>query len=411
MTEHADPEPDNRPSGQGVTRRGLILGGAAALGVAASARGAAGGVPEAPGPKPVMPTAILGRTGMRVSRLAQGGSWHVDPEVLAVGAELGINYIDTAEGYVDGNSERAVGEYLKDIGATGHSAERQKIWLVSKTFDHAGMEKHLAGTLGRLNQDYIDCYYMHMFQNPDALSRPETRAMAERLKKSGKIRFFGFSTHSATPECLTAAAQCGYVDVIMFRYDHHIFPQAKLDAAIDVCHKAGIGLVAMKVQLGGMTLPDRYNVFKQRGLNQYQAAIKAVAEDERVHSICSEMVNTDQLQLNAVAISSKLSTAERDALHEHGRLISHLWCRGCEHICREASGAGAQIAVFDTLRFLMYHDHYGKREQARKLFADLPAEQRDLRILDTADWRNAETACPFHVPLQRLMARARERLG
>jgi predicted aldo/keto reductase-like oxidoreductase len=190
-----------------------------------------------------------------------------------------------------------------------------------------------------------------------------------------------------------------------------VFTQPELDAAIDACHKAGVGLVAMKTQMGGMTLPDRFNVFKQRGLNQYQAAIKAVAEDERVTTICSEMVNTDQVQLNAAAIASKITTAERDAIREHGRLISHLWCRGCEHICRPASGAGAQIAVADTLRFLMYHDHYGKREHARKLFAGLPPEQRDIRILETADWRRAECACPYHVPLRSLLARARQQLG
>ena len=56
-----------------------------------------------------MPTNVLGRTGMRVSRLAFGGSWNVDAEVIGAGMELGINYIDTAEGYLGGRSERAFG--------------------------------------------------------------------------------------------------------------------------------------------------------------------------------------------------------------------------------------------------------------------------------------------------------------
>ena len=77
----------------------------------------------------------------------------------------------------------------------------------------------------------------------------------------------------------------------MFRYDYHYYKSDDLNRAIDRCVKAGIGLVAMKTQVGGMTLPDKFNPFKQRGLNQHQAAIKAVAVDERITSICSEMTN------------------------------------------------------------------------------------------------------------------------
>jgi hypothetical protein len=92
-------------------------------------------------------------------------------------------------------------------------------------------------------------------------------------------------------------------------------------------------------------------------------------------------------------------------------MISHLWCRGCDKICRPASGSGAQIAVADSLRFLMYHDHYGKREHARELYNALPSEQRDLVALANADWDGAERACPHHVPLSVLMPRVAERLA
>jgi predicted aldo/keto reductase-like oxidoreductase len=359
-----------------------------------------------------MPTAILGRTGMRVSRLAFGGSWDVDPEVVALGMEQGINYIDTAESYNGGQSEIAFGAILKQIGATGHSAARKKVWLVSKTHDHFHLESRITRSLERLGQDYVDCYYMHQIQDPKLASDPAIRAMADRLKAAGKTRYFGFSCHDApVVECLNAAADSGFIDVIMFRYDCHFYQRDNLNRAIDRCVKAKIGLVAMKTQVGGMTLPDRFDPFKKRGLNQHQAAIKAVAADDRIASICSEMTNVEHIKQNVAAMLSKLTLAERDAIQEHARLVSHLWCRGCDHLCRAASGAGQPIAVADTLRFLMYHDHYGKRDHARALYAQLPEEARDAKAIESADWQAAEAACPFQVPLAKLMPRAKERLS
>ena len=116
------------------------------------------------------------------------------------------------------------------------------------------------------------------------------------------------------------------------------------------------------------------------------------------------------MEQNAEAVASKLTVSESEAIQEHARLVSHLWCRGCDSICRSASGAGARLAIADTLRFLMYHDHYGKQNHARALFADLPEEQRDRAAIEAADWTAAERACPYRVPLARLMPRAAERL-
>jgi aryl-alcohol dehydrogenase-like predicted oxidoreductase len=413
MRERDDNTPVNIPgalSRRDLLRTGTALGAAGVL--SAGAAGYAAADPPAAEKKSAMPMAELGKTGMKVSRLAHGGSWDIDPEVLSVGFETGINYIDTAEGYRGGQSERAIGAFLKNMGATGHSAARKKLWLVSKTHSHHQLEQRLQPSLDRLQQDYVDAYYLHQVRDPKLLADPETKAVATRLKKSGKTRFFGFSTHDDTVvECLNAAADTDYIDVIMFRYDCHYYKRDDLEKAMDRCHQKGIGLVAMKTQVGGMTLPDKFDPFRKRGLNQHQAAIKAVAVDERIASICSEMTNIDHVKQNAEAVAGKLTLTERDAIQEHARLVSHLWCRGCEHLCKAASGAGAQLAVADSLRFLMYHDHYGKPEHARDLYAQLPADQRDLTALAEADWHGAEAACPFKVPLTKLMPRVRERLA
>ncbi len=406
--DHTSTDTPGALSRRDLLRTGTALGAAGVL----SAGMAGYADPPLAEKKPAMPMAMLGKTGMKVSRLSHGGSWDIDPEVLSVGFEAGINYIDTAEGYRGGQSERAIGEFLKSRGATGHSEARKRLWLVSKTHRHRDLEKHLQPSLDRLQQDYVDAFYMHQVQDAKLLTDPEIKATAARLKKSGKTRFFGFSTHDDTVvECLNAAAESDFIDVIMFRYDCHYYKRDDLEKAMDRCFKKGIGLVAMKTQVGGMTLPDKFDPFRKRGLNQHQAAIKAVAVDDRIASICSEMTNIDHVKQNAEAVASKLTLAEAQAIQEHSRLVSHLWCRGCDHLCKAASGAGANLAVADSLRFLMYHDHYGKPEHARDLFAQLPAAQRDLAALEEADWHGAEAACPYKVPLTKLMPRVRERLA
>lgn len=358
-----------------------------------------------------VPKVKLGKTGMMVSRLACGGSWDIDQEVLALAYSIGINYIDTAESYRDGQSERLIGQFLKTIGATGRSVVRKKMWLVTKSHDHRQFATKLSGSLDRLQQEYVDCVFMHQIRDPKLALDPDIRAQAASVKKSGKSRFFGFSVHDEpVVECLNAAADSDFIDVIMFRYDCHYYPREDLMKAIDRCHAKGIGLVAMKTVVGGMTLPDRFDPFKKRGLNQHQAAIKAVAIDPRIHAICSEMTTTDMITQNGAAVASRLTVAEAEAVKEHATLISHLWCRGCDHICRSASGAGQSIAVADTLRFLMYHDHYGKKDQARDLYQGLSFAERDPETIQAADWHAAERACPYDLPLAKLMRRAQDRL-
>lgn len=230
---------------------------------------------------------------------------------------------------------------------------------------------------------------------------------------AGKIRYFGFSVHDQpVVECLNAAADSDFIDVIMFRYDCHYYPREDLMKAIDRCSKKGIGLIAMKTQVGAITMPDRIDPFKARGLNQRQAAIRAVAIDSRVHSICSEMTTTEMITQNSDAFAARVTVAELDAIREHARMVSHLWCRGCDSICRTAAGGPAKnLAVADILRFLMYHEHYGKEEHARELFAALPPSARDMKLADIADWRAAEKACPHRVPIALLLDRAKERLA
>jgi aryl-alcohol dehydrogenase-like predicted oxidoreductase len=388
--------------GRGLSRRGFL---SAAAGVAAGATlGPAAAVAEAAGGKS-LPTGVLGNTGEKVCVLSAGTAFNLTPITMRAFQMEGINYIDTAESYNGGNSEKTVGEWFAKSG------KRKETFLVTKSGNHepVAWTAALSGCLQRLQTDYVDLYFLHNLGDPDRLDA-DMKAVQERLKKEGKIRFFGFSSHHRNMiDVLERAPEVGYVDAIMFKVSYRDAGNERLQRAIDKCHAAGIGLIAMKTQ-GGRS-PDTEPA-AWPGFNRHQAALKAMWEDERFTAICSEMVNIQQVRENADAARKGPRMGwfdrehERLQLQEYAERTDHLYCRGCGHIC--GAHIAADTAVDDILRFKMYHDDYGKRRDAKRLFQQLPAAQRQI---DGVDFAGAEAACPYGLAVGDMLRDARSKLA
>jgi predicted aldo/keto reductase-like oxidoreductase len=198
----------------------------------------------------------------------------------------------------------------------------------------------------------------------------------------------------------------------MIQYNFRTMGADDLRRAVDAASKANLGLVAMKTQGGAEAVaPDdarkqgRLSGFLEKGFSAPQAAIKAVLADERFQVAVSEMTNRDHLKENSAAVVDPITPKEARLLEEHRLRTAHLYCHGCGQHCEPAAG-GAAIA--DAMRFLRYHDAYGKRGRARELFAALPPAARDLAAANLAA---AELACPHGLPVVALMDRAGRVLG
>lgn len=389
------------PGRRGVNRRGLLKGtlaGAGALGLGVPARALARAAP------PPMPTAVFGRTGERIPRLVLGTAAPITATLLKRAVDLGVTYFDLADCYVGGKSEQVAGQFLQKTGL------RKKIWLTTKSDEHDpdGLEKTLAGSLGRIQVDQVDLLFLHNLSDPARLSK-DLKARVEKLKREGKIRFFGFSTHAANVvDTLNLAARLGWVDAIMFKYNFRSYGDRPLNQAIDVCKKASIGLIAMKTQASHFSFADRLPPFEAKGYSKAQAVLKAVWQDDRIDAIVSEMKNFEQLEQNVAAARdvTRLGALDVERLREYAEATRSLYCQGCEQHCRPALERPVRVA--DTLRLLMYHDEYGEPERARRLFRDIPPTERDLAGLDLAA---AARACPHGLDLAALLGRAARVLG
>jgi uncharacterized protein len=397
----------------GGSRRHFLKTAAAAGGAAAVA--SADPVWADP-PASTLPMVTLGKTGQKVPALGMGTSWVLQPSFVQAALHAGVRYIDTSESYEGGNCETTLGEVLE------RTKMRKEVYLVTKNSRGkvggaravAAFEKRLEASLARLRTDYIDCYYLHGVDGREIalLKDPDVKAAFEKLKKSGKIKFCGLSCHDARlPEIVTAAAEGGWMDQIMIQYNYRTMTTDAVKRALDAASKANLAIVAMKTQGGAGGFKEakaspKFNEFVDKGFKREQAAIKTVFADHRVHAVVSEMTNRDMLRENMdAARDHSLTLREQKQLEEYRQATAHLYCHGCGQHCEPAADG---VAVSDIMRYLRYHEVYGKRQRATELYQALPAEARKIAGTDLTA---AQAACPHGLPIVELLHRADRQMG
>lgn len=390
-------------------RAGLVAA-AGATGIDRSPAAAQTGAKAAPDGMPLRP---LGRTGVKVPILGLGGSLNLVNQqlLLAQALQMGVSYWDTADNYSGGRSEEGIGAYFAK-----HPQDRPRVFLVTKTGSTSpeGMARSLAGSLKRLQTDYVDLFLLHGISQVEGVFNEDMRRWVTQAKAEGRIRFFGFSTHRNMAACLDQAARMDGLDAIMLTYNYRVMGDFEMRQAVAACVDAGIGLIAMKTQgwsfsFGGDREDDLMQHFMEGGLSEHQARLKIVWEDAQIASICSHMDTLGLLKENVAAAldDTALSEQDRAMLQRHARLTADRYCGGCGDICEASLEAGVPVA--DVMRCLMYAQGYNDYQMAREAFARLPPDIR-TRLRQT-DFTAAERQCPRRLAIGDLMRRAADDLA
>jgi predicted aldo/keto reductase-like oxidoreductase len=294
---------------------------------------------------------------------------------------------------------------------------RKEIFLVTKLVPKSGnLSERLDKCLQRLKTDHVDLFFIHSLTGIGDLPA-NSKDWAAEMKKAGKFKFFGFSTHTNMADCLLGAAKLDWIDAVMLTYNFQVMNIPKMQEAVNACTKAGIGLVAMKTQGGGpgakkisgeakLKLVDQ---FLSRGFTDKQAKLKVVWENPHIASICSQMPNLTILAANVAAARdrTKLAREELESLRRYALETRADYCAGCGQICQDA--VGGAVPVNEVMRCLMYHQYYGEPELARLTFAGLPGEVRQR--LTAVDYSQAEQACPQGLAITAFMRQAAEMLA
>ncbi|MGQ9630735.1 MAG: aldo/keto reductase [bacterium] len=212
----------------------------------------------------------LGRTGVMVSPLCLGAMNLGDPtpeeesiRIIDAAIDAGINFIDTANVYVNGESERIVGKALKG------NRKRDSVVLATKVYGKMGEgpnEKDLSryhimkaceDSLRRLQTDRIDLYQIH---RPSSIVPPdETLAALDDLIHQGKVRYIGCSTHPAwrVMEAIMISEMKGFARFVTEQPPYNLLDRRIENELVPLCQKYGLGIIPWS-PLGGGILTGRY---------------------------------------------------------------------------------------------------------------------------------------------------------
>ena len=363
----------------------------------------------------IVPTRPFGKTGVEVPILCLG-SFLGRPSNLFLkqALNMGVSLWDTAADYAGGNDEKTLGKYFAKF-----PEDRKKVFLLTKSSSQLAEKcyQQLDKSLERMNTSHIDLFLIYSVTNAEYLMPPvqNYELWADKAKSEGKIRFFGFSTHRNVEDNLIKASKFGCIDGIMFSYNFRTMRSEKMKKAVDLCSKAGIGLIAMKTQaldyMGFLKkiAPNEkeqalFNQLAEKQLTFEQAKLKAVWDDHRIASITTVMPNMTILQANVAAAlnNKKLSLRDKQLLDQYARQTASNYCAGCGSICE--TQINREVPISDVMRFLIYARCYGELENAKSHFNELPFKVRER--MAHIDYKKAEQKCPQRMDIGRLMREA-----
>jgi predicted aldo/keto reductase-like oxidoreductase len=354
-----------------INRRGFLKTGiTGAAGIVALSPSMVAAAPSSLEQKEDIIYRTLGKTGMKIPVISFGVMRADNPNLCKAAYEKGIKLFDTANGYQNGNNETMLGNLFKDYPRNSfYLATKVKpagIDREGKPSDQTTVEDFLSKfntSLSRLKMDYVDILYVHDIRNPELLEYKPIINAVKRLKKEGKIKFMGFSTHSNEPLVINAAAETDTWDVILTAYN---FKQAyinELNAAIKKANQAGIGIVTMKPMAGGGFLDKE----KTKPINS-TAALKWALSNSYVTTAIPGMTDFDQLDLNVKILADvSITEAEKKDLMI-ASTETGLYCTGCTKCLGACS---KNLPVPDLMRAYMYAYGYTNTGMAYSLLSEL----------------------------------------
>ncbi|MDP6698426.1 MAG: aldo/keto reductase [Candidatus Latescibacteria bacterium] len=162
-----------------------------------------------------LPRAILGRTGLEITRFGIGGCYCETADGYRAALDCGVNYIDTARAYREGEDEKVIGQALQ--------GRRHELVLASKTSrrDAEGARGELETSLRALQTDYLDIYQLHHLnteaERTQALAPGGALEAVLRARAEGLIRYVGVTGHD-WPQ-IEQAVLSGHFDTVLCWYN------------------------------------------------------------------------------------------------------------------------------------------------------------------------------------------------
>jgi hypothetical protein len=322
-------------------------------------------VVEAKGKEKKFVYRTLGKTGIKVPVISMGVMNTDNPNLVRVALDSGMVLLDTAQVYQRGQNEGMIGEVLKGrprdsyvIATKARLPNNQTTGLYTEEATEEAFLKKVDVSLKNLGLEYVDIYYHHnVWKRESALYEPILKAL-DKVKKAGKARFVGITTHTNEPEVIQAAIDSKLYDVILTSYNFQQKHRAEMRSSIARAAEAGIGTVGMKAIVG-----SRRTLVKNPA-----AALKWVLQDPNVHTIVPGFTTFEQMNTDlAVMQDPTLTDTEKKDLQKEASLPG-LYCQGCRTCLGQCP---EHLPIPDLMRAYMYAYGYPNLTHAQDLVVSL----------------------------------------
>ncbi|MEN8152934.1 MAG: aldo/keto reductase [Acidobacteriota bacterium] len=377
-----------KKNGEDNSRRKFIKKGLSGIAAAAVLPSAiAGENPEGSKTKSSIIYRTFGKTGIKLPVVSMGVMNADNPKLVEAALDSGMTFLDTAHVYQRGKNEEMLGKVLKGkkrdsffiaTKVPGNFSDRKTGLFTDKT-DPKDFLKKFDISMKRLGLEYVDVLYLHSVKRKESVTFEPLLKTMLKLKKEGRVKFIGVSTHKNEPEVIRAAADSGVHDVVLTAYNF-LQPHIKeIDDAVNYAAGKGLGIVAMKTQAGVYWDKERLNPINMK------AALKWALQNKNIHTSIPGFSTFDQMETDLEVMRDiKITDKERIDLKLKPE-VAGLYCSQCDKCITQCS-KGVDIPTL--MRSYMYAFGYRNLIQAKDTLADL-----DLNNLPCNDCATCEVKC------------------
>ena len=351
----------------------------------------------------------LGNTALVFPNIGLGSSSTSDPSIIMHAYDRGVRYFDTAESYMGGRSEVAIGKAL--------SSFRHDVVIASKTKARSSstisdFKSSLDASLKRLKTDYIDIYFNHSVNSYARLSNDQWWEFVDRAKQQGKIRYSGMSGHGSNlADCVEYCVDRDLVDVVLTAFSfaqdpsfletlrhtfHFVAINPRLPEVLKKARNKGVGIIAMKT-LAGSRLNDM-RPYEDQNLTYSQSAISWALNSGYPDAAILSMTSKSLVDELTSIPSYKISKIDHYKLLERYYLLNkeNICPPGCD-ICRNSCPNDVDIA--DIMRSKMYALDYHEVNKSLDTYSKI---NTNASICSSCSGTPCLSACGYGLDIKKL---------
>ena len=315
---------------------------------------------------------IHGNFGFGCMRLPMNGD-EVDfdefNKMIDAFIEAGLNYFDTAHGYIDGKSETAIAQCLTS------RYDRDRYLLTNKLTEQyfksqEDIRPFFENQLKLCGVDYFDFYLMHAQNKENYKKYKACKAYetAYELKQEGLIKHLGLSFHDKAEVLDMILSEHPEIEIVQIQFNYVDYEDSSVESrrVYEVCEKYKKPVIVMEPVKGGslVDLPeDADRIFRELG-NKSNAsyAIRFAASFPSIAMVLSGMSNMEQMKDNLSVITEfePLNEVELEAVAKVTAIFNNLNlipCTGCRY-CVEENHCPKSILIPDMFSSLNAHETF-----------------------------------------------------